>query len=77
MYRGVTNGGWDPAQRRCALATIVIGNQALHGVGYAMGIQLDGADEAVIAYFGDGATAEGDVNEAFEQELAMGREGLH
>ena len=65
MYRGVTNGGWDPNRLHCALPTIVIGNQVLHGVGYAMGIQLDGADEAVIAYFGDGATAEGDVNEGF------------
>ena len=65
MYRGVTNGGWDPLLKRCAPYTIVIGNQALHGVGYAMGIQLDGADDAVITYFGDGATAQGDVNEAF------------
>jgi pyruvate dehydrogenase E1 component alpha subunit len=65
MFRGVTNGGWNPLERHCALYTIVIGNQALHGVGYAMGIQLDGTDDAVIAYFGDGATAEGDVNEAF------------
>src|SRR5260370_18282023 len=34
-----------------------------------MGIQRDGAvgedGEAVIAYFGDGATSQGDVNEAF------------
>ena len=65
MYRGVSNGGWDPNERRCALPTIVIGNQTLHAVGYAMGVQLDGAEEAVITYFGDGATAEGDVNEAF------------
>ena len=65
MFRGVTNGGWNPLERRCSLYTIVIGNQALHGVGYAMGIRLDGAHDAVIAYFGDGATAEGDVNEAF------------
>ena len=65
MYRGVTNGGWDPNERRCATVTIVIGNQALHAVGYAMGVRLDGADDAVIGYFGDGATAEGDVNEAF------------
>lgn len=65
MYRGVTNGGWDAEEHHCALATIVIGNQALHAVGYAMGIQFDGADEAVIACFGDGATAEGDVSEAF------------
>jgi 2-oxoisovalerate dehydrogenase E1 component alpha subunit len=65
MYRGVTNGGWDPVARNCALSTIVIGNQVLHAVGYGMGIQFDGTDDAVIAYFGDGATAEGDVNEAF------------
>lgn len=65
MYRGVTNGGWDAEAMRCALATIVIGNQALHAVGYAMGIQFDDAEEAVIACFGDGATAEGDVSEAF------------
>ena len=30
-----------------------------------MGMQKDGADSAVIAYFGDGATSQGDVNEAF------------
>jgi pyruvate dehydrogenase E1 component alpha subunit len=50
--------------------TIVIGAQTLHATGYAMGITMDGkignADgEAVIAYFGDGATSQGDVNEAF------------
>lgn len=65
MYRGVTNGGWDPIERRCGLVTIVIGSQVLHAVGYAMGIQLDGSDDAAIAYFGDGATSEGDTNEAF------------
>lgn len=65
LYRGVTNGGWNPIEQRCGLYTIVIGNQALHGVGYAMGQGLDGADEATITYFGDGATAQGDVNEAF------------
>jgi pyruvate dehydrogenase E1 component alpha subunit len=43
----------------------VIGAQTLHATGYAMGMQKDGADAAVIAYFGDGATSQGDVNEAF------------
>ncbi len=65
MFRGVSHGGWDPAAHRFSLYTIVIGNQALHGVGYAMGVQFDGADEAVITYFGDGASSKGDVNEAF------------
>jgi pyruvate dehydrogenase E1 component alpha subunit len=44
--------------------TIVIGSHALHSVGYAMGIQRDGADEAVLSCFGDGATSTGDVHEA-------------
>ena len=65
MLRGVTNGGWDPNRYRCAPSTIVIGNQVLHAVGYAMGIQLDGSQDATVGYFGDGATAQGDVNEAF------------
>ncbi len=78
LFRGVSNGGWDPADHNFHLYTIVIGSQALHATGYAMGIQRDGAvgndpagadggtaGEAVIAYFGDGATSQGDVNEAF------------
>lgn len=65
LFRGVSNGGWDPHEHNFALYTIVIGDQCLHAVGYAMGIQRDGADAAVIAYFGDGATSQGDVNESF------------
>jgi pyruvate dehydrogenase E1 component alpha subunit len=30
-----------------------------------MGIQRDGSDDAVLAYFGDGASSQGDVNESF------------
>ncbi|MGO1886284.1 MAG: thiamine pyrophosphate-dependent enzyme, partial [Citricoccus sp.] len=47
-----------------AAQQIIIGAQALHAVGYAMGITRDGADAAAIGYFGDGATSQGDVNEA-------------
>jgi pyruvate dehydrogenase E1 component alpha subunit len=65
MFRGVNNGGWDPREKNFNLYTIVIGSQTLHAVGYAMGVQRDGADEGVIAYFGDGASSQGDVNEAF------------
>jgi len=70
LYRGVSHGGWDPEEHKFHLYTIVIGSQTLHATGYAMGIQRDGAvggdnAEAVIAYFGDGATSQGDVNEAF------------
>jgi pyruvate dehydrogenase E1 component alpha subunit len=65
LFRGVNNGGWDPAEKGFHLYTIVIGSQALHATGYAMGMQRDGAENAVVAYFGDGATSQGDVNEAF------------
>ena len=65
LFRGVTNGGWDPHEHNFALYTIVIGDQCLHAVGYAMGMQRDGSEDAVICYFGDGATSQGDVNEAF------------
>jgi 2-oxoisovalerate dehydrogenase E1 component alpha subunit len=71
LFRGVSNGAWDPLEKRFNLYTIVIGSQTLHATGYAMGITKDGAvgdaetGEAVIAYFGDGASSQGDVNEAF------------
>jgi pyruvate dehydrogenase E1 component alpha subunit len=69
LYRGVSHGGWDPKAHNFHLYSIVIGSQTLHATGYAMGIQRDGAvgedGEAVIAYLGDGATSQGDVNEAF------------
>ncbi len=72
IFRGVTLGGWDPEEHHIHLYSIVIGDQALHATGYAMGIQRDGnvgtgdvtRDAAVITYFGDGATSQGDLNEA-------------
>ena len=70
LFRGVDQGGWDPNEFKFNMYTIVIGAQTLHATGYAMGITMDGKvgnddGEAVIAYFGDGATSQGDVNEAF------------
>jgi len=65
LFRGVDYGGWDPKQYHFNLYTIVIGSQTLHATGYAMGIQRDGTEDAVLAYFGDGASSQGDVNEAF------------
>src|SRR6266545_1181641 len=43
LFRGVSHGGWDPAEHQFPLYTIVIGSQTLHATGYAMGIQRDGA----------------------------------
>ena len=73
LFRGLTHGGWNPAEtNNFHIYTLVIGSQALHATGYAMGVQFDGAptgdptkDEAVVVYFGDGAMSQGDVSEAF------------
>jgi len=69
LFRGVSHGGWDPDEHNFQLYSIVIGSQTLHATGYAMGIQRDGETgedgAATIVYFGDGATSQGDVNEAF------------
>ncbi|NNC12477.1 pyruvate dehydrogenase (acetyl-transferring) E1 component subunit alpha [Planctomonas sp. JC2975] len=75
VMRGVTNGGWDPTDPKngnVRIYTLVLGTQALHATGYAMGVKFDGnvgtgdpdVDQAVIVYFGDGASSEGDVSEA-------------
>ena len=75
LVRGLTHGGWnpnDPRFRNFHIYTLVIGSQSLHATGYAMGVKFDGAyatgnyetDQAVIVYFGDGATSQGDVHEA-------------
>ena len=65
LFRAVSNGGWDPQKYRHSVPTVVLGNQALNAVGYAMGVQRDGAEEAVVAFFGDGASSQGDVLESF------------
>lgn len=73
LLRGTTHGGWVPEEKQnFHLYTLVIGSQTLHATGYAMGIAIDGEyatgdpehDQAVVTYFGDGATSQGDVNEA-------------
>lgn len=64
VWRGNASSGWDPYTVNMATPQIIIGAQTLHATGYAMGIQNDGADSVAVTYFGDGATSEGDVNEA-------------
>jgi 2-oxoisovalerate dehydrogenase E1 component alpha subunit len=74
LFRGVEHTGWDPHEFGFSGYCIVIGNQVINATGYAMGQRLDGAvgpsedvdrlPEATIAFFGDGATSQGDVHEA-------------
>lgn len=64
VWRGEEGAPFDPHQMRVAPFQIIIGAQTLHAVGYAMGIAHEKAPEVAVTYFGDGATSQGDVNEA-------------
>ncbi|MCC3281893.1 MULTISPECIES: pyruvate dehydrogenase (acetyl-transferring) E1 component subunit alpha [Arthrobacter] len=69
-FRGISHGGWDPRESNFHLYTLVLAAQVPHAVGYAMGMARDQAADpsvpagATVAYFGDGASSEGDVHEA-------------
>jgi len=63
-HRGTWHGGpYDPRATRFGPICIPIATQIAHAAGYALGKQLDDSDDVTIAYFGDGATSEGDFHE--------------
>lgn len=75
VMRGLSHGGWDPTDPKNGnthIYTLVLGSQTLHAAGYAMGLVFDGRqgtgdaerDEAVVVYYGDGSSSQGDVHEA-------------
>jgi pyruvate dehydrogenase E1 component alpha subunit len=53
-----------PAETRCLPIQIVIGTQMLHAVGLAMAAKIAGDPVVAVGACGDGATSEGDFNEA-------------
>ena len=53
-----------PRAAHCLPFQVVLGTQMLHAVGVAQAIKLKGRAEVVLAACGDGATSEGDFNEA-------------
>lgn len=72
-FRGTAMVDWPTGPANLHLPSFVIGTQTLHAVGMAMALQRDGRvgnpdpddNGAVVVYFGDGASSQGDVNEAF------------
>ena len=74
VFRGISHSGWDPEETGFQLYTMVLAAQTLHAVGYGWGIALDEKEwdqskkaeegEAVLAFFGDGSSSEGDVHES-------------
>ncbi|MGY5318434.1 pyruvate dehydrogenase (acetyl-transferring) E1 component subunit alpha [Neomicrococcus lactis] len=64
VWRGSSATSWNPYDMNVASPQIIIGAQTHHAVGYAMGLAMDSVDAAAVSFFGDGATSQGDVNEA-------------
>jgi pyruvate dehydrogenase E1 component alpha subunit len=72
MWRGSAHSGWDPYAVNMATPAIIIGAQALHATGYAVGTMHDDSDAVAVAYFGDGASSQGDISEAMVFAASFG-----
>ncbi|MCP4591744.1 MAG: pyruvate dehydrogenase (acetyl-transferring) E1 component subunit alpha [bacterium] len=65
VYSGYEEGNVFPEGKRTLPISIILAAQALHAVGIANAMKLRGeGDSAVLCFFGDGATSEGDFHEA-------------
>ncbi|MCX5796068.1 MAG: pyruvate dehydrogenase (acetyl-transferring) E1 component subunit alpha [Elusimicrobia bacterium] len=67
LYRywmGDERGMLMPEGLRILPIAIVVGSQPLHAVGLSWAMKLKGEKAAAVAYFGDGASSQGDVHEA-------------
>lgn len=72
QWRGATHGSWDPAEHHFHIYSLVLATQTLHAVGYAMGSKYERSDSVVLCYLGDGATSQGDANEALNWAAVTG-----
>lgn len=63
-FRGDPQGFFDPSRFGCAPQSVPLATHLPHAVGWAMGRRLQGGDDVAVAFFGDGASSEGDAHEA-------------
>jgi 2-oxoisovalerate dehydrogenase E1 component len=61
-WKGLPNAAWDIEKYRTGIVTVPIASQVPHAVGYSYMTKLRGEDVVTVAYFGDGATSEGDFH---------------
>jgi pyruvate dehydrogenase E1 component subunit alpha len=64
LFAGRLEGGQPGPEQHDLPISIPVSTQLPHAVGIAYGIQYRGENAVVMAYFGDGATSEGDFHEA-------------
>ena len=62
-YGGV-HGFWNPREHRVGPICVPIATHLPHAVGVSWGAKIKREDTAALAWFGDGATSEGDFHEA-------------
>ncbi len=62
-YNGFGEGAYIPEERKDLPLSVPVGSQILHAVGLAWAVKYRKTDRAVITYFGDGATSQGDFHE--------------
>jgi pyruvate dehydrogenase E1 component alpha subunit len=63
-WMGYEEGAQPPAGVNDLPISVPIASQLLHAVGLGMANNITGGDRVVVAYFGDGATSQGDCHEA-------------
>lgn len=61
---GYNEGVAIPEDARNLPSAVPVGTQMLHAAGIGYAARIDGSDEVVMTYFGDGATSQGDFHEA-------------
>jgi TPP-dependent pyruvate/acetoin dehydrogenase alpha subunit len=64
FWMGDEEGGRIRQELRFLPVSIPVGSHTLHAVGLAMAIRYREEQDAVLCFFGDGATSEGDFHEA-------------
>lgn len=64
LWMGSEEGGRIPAALNIFTVAIPVATHLPHAVGFAMALRYRKEDAAVVTYFGDGATSEGDFSEA-------------
>jgi pyruvate dehydrogenase E1 component alpha subunit len=71
-WRGHPSGWWSPADWNVASIAVPIASHVPHAAGLAWGKKLKGEDVVAMAFFGDGATSEGEFHEGVNLAAVMG-----
>lgn len=63
-HNGYEEGNVFPGDQRTLPVAVIVASQLPHAVGLAYAMKYQGEEAAAVAFFGDGATSQGDFHEA-------------